>query len=119
MKGSFRDKILWTAGFLDGEGCFRAIKKYRKAGKKHGNSHSVQVSQKTREQLDFLKSLFGGSIHQRTERNIFSWMVGGPNARALMMMVYPFMSQRRKGQIEVALAAPQQWCAARARSKSH
>ena len=119
MRGSFRDKIIWTAGFLDGEGCFRAIKSYRKAGKKHGNSHVIMVSQKTRDQLDFLKSLFGGSIYHNKNRDIFQWTRGGPDARGLMMMVYPFMSQRRKEQIKTALSAPQQWCAARARSSSN
>ena len=108
MSLGYRDKILWAAGFMDGEGSFRQTKlSHRQRG---SATHTVSATQKEREPLDQLCMLFGGVVRlypqHTTGRSYYKWTVNGPTARGIMMMLFPFLSSRRQGQIRVALSGP-------------
>jgi hypothetical protein len=84
----------WAAGFLEGEGSFV------------GNDGRVIVvaGQKDPECLYRLQELFGGTIHQRRTRDFYVWQLGQKEpAKELMLKLRPFMSARRKEQIDKAL----------------
>lgn len=90
----------WTAGFVDGDGCFTLA----------GKSPRIQAGQVQRAPLDRLVRLWGGTIclrksYQRSKAS-HTWVVGGHTAVALMMMLYDLMSPPRQLQIERVL---RQW----------
>jgi hypothetical protein len=86
--------LYWAAGFLEGEGCFRAADRTEEA----------YASQVDPEPLYRLQLLFGGRIQLRTNRRpIYEWQVHGARARGVMMTLYSLLSARRRGQIRQAL----------------
>ena len=90
--------IEWVAGFLEGEGCF-------KAGQRE---MSVEAAQVDMEPLLKIQSLLGGSVylHSRASGNRQTshiWKVNGTRARGVMFTVFALMSRRRKDQILNAL----------------
>jgi hypothetical protein len=97
--------LSWAAGFLEGEGCFKI-----------GGWHTQQVgaSQVNREPLEKLHRMFGGKIHPYASKNVrengynrksgYSWIVSGMRARGVMMTLFSFLSQKRKGSIRRALS---------------
>lgn len=87
--------IGWVAGFMEGEGSFMG-----------GSSFSVSAGQKTREPLERLQSLLGGTItfdpkHHRS--GMHRWGTSGSRAVGIALTLYPLMSARRRVQIENAL----------------
>lgn len=91
----------WLVGFLEGEGSFGC---YRK------NAVSITIGQVQREPLDRALRIFGSG-------KIYTYQVKNPNAKPLnylkvvgvdaagwMMVLYSFMSTRRKEQIKKALS---------------
>ena len=54
---------------------------------------------------DRLRTLFGGSIHERTNGDGFSWHIHGARARGFLMTVFTFLSPHRRAQVRKALAA--------------
>lgn len=90
----------WAAGFLEGEGTFRAS----------ARSEHVNAGQNERETLDRLKALFGGAVrsYPNTHRDeFFQWYVSGTRARGVMMTLYLLLSTRRQAQIRKALSLGQ------------
>lgn len=87
-----RDDILFFAGFYDGEGSVQASAR---------NSCTMQLVQKDPELLFRARSLWGGSIHVNN-RGISHWVLCGDRARVFLITIYPFLSSRRKKQIEAA-----------------
>jgi|SRR5579872_2648762 len=88
--------VAWAAGFLEGEGTFRFTK---------SRSVCVSAPQKGTECLLRLQKLFGGSIYgpyTETHR-IPQWQLTGNKAVGVMMTVYSFMSEKRKGEIKKAI----------------
>lgn len=87
--------ISWTAGFLEGEGCFS----------KNRNC-TVSASQVNLEPLTRLLELFGGTIVERFNNgpkkngHIYTWHIHGKRCRDLILMIYDLMSVRRKEQIK-------------------
>ena len=97
--------LAWAAGFLEGEGSFMLWQ----------GRPRLKVSQVDREPLERLKRLFDGTICEdggprRKQDNprrqtMWYWSLTGERARAVMLAVQPFMSDRRKAQIAHALSA--------------
>ena len=90
--------IFWTAGFLEGEGCFR----YSSQGT--GGTITVSASQVQKEPLERLIALYGGSIYTKREAGLnwqkcSQWTLTGPKAAGLMMTIFSILSPRRKGQV--------------------
>jgi hypothetical protein len=94
-------RLMWTAGFLDGEGSFGF----------YGNMIQVVGVQVERQPLEWLLTMFGGRInrHQRAKprprvSESWVWIATGPRAAGIMMTLYAFLSQKRQTQIRTALA---------------
>ena len=94
-------QLYWTAGFLEGDGSFL----FGKDG-----SLKVTAVQVQRWPLDRLVDLYGGKIHLTLKSHInpkwgdvHRWYVIGERAAGLMMTLYPLMTEKRKGQILIAL----------------
>lgn len=102
-----RADLLWTAGFLEGEGSFMADRGTRKQQVKHGVS--VAACQVQAWPLMKLKRLVGGSVYpvdrcRKLGQSLYCrWRVSGPTAAGLCMTLYSMMSPRRKRQIRSAL----------------
>ena len=105
---SDENELYWAAGFLEGEGCFHS------PTTRYG-SFAITCSQtETREPLDRLQQLFGGSIHLADKssvrakgsstRDCFVWALSGPTAVKAAGQLLPLMSQRRQSQIINQLA---------------
>jgi hypothetical protein len=101
LRESREEDILWTSGFYEGEGCCHEART---------GLTSVRVSQKDPEILYRLRDWFGGSIQLRDRskhslngvpmKEIYVWSLSGDRARYLLQLIYPWLSARRKAQID-------------------
>lgn len=95
--------IAWTAGFLEGEGCFTPPALSPRMG-----GCSITVPQVEKEPLERLVSLYGGKlIHKKNGgfgRTIWLWSLYGSNAIALAMTIYVAMSPKRQQAIELMIS---------------
>jgi hypothetical protein len=90
--------IAWAAGIFEGEGSCNA-------GGHDKKSFSAVVSQKDPELLYRLRDLFGGGIHQynvgdQNRFEVFHWTCCGDRGRVFLASIYPFLTARRKAQID-------------------
>lgn len=97
-------EVAWAAGIFEGEGsCSRSG-----SNKK---SFVVSVTQKDPELLYRLRDLFGGRVKlYRNDRGIipvkagrlmiFAWRLCGDRARVFLAAIYPFLTARRKSQVD-------------------
>ena len=87
--------VAWIAGLYEGEGtCY---------GHKNSGRISVGIYQKDPEILYWCMEMFGGWIslmRPGQEHECHVWNLGGDNARLFLQAIYPFMSARRKVQID-------------------
>jgi len=96
--------IAWAAGFLEGEGHFRAQKTIR------GMFLRAAAFQKRKNgPLKRLCRIFGGKViiwnHNNGGRKgliLYGWYVHGIRASEVMDHVYPLMSKYRRAQIDAA-----------------
>ena len=93
---NFRDKVVWTAGFVEGEGHFQRPQRGKCAFK-------LSIAQKDEQFLSMLKEWWGGIVSGSGKEYIPSWGVTGPTAAGLCMMMFPFLSYRTTEQLRVAL----------------
>ena len=92
------EDICWAAGFYDGEGNCETP------------GLSANVVQKDPEPLYWLRNWFGGDVrllsrkHWKNESfgngDIYRWRVSGDLARLFLQLVYPYLTSRRKAQID-------------------
>jgi len=85
--------VLFFAGFYEGEGSA--------CGHKTGGT-IFQIPQKDPEVLYRGRSMWGGSIRSPKGREISVWVMSGDRARLFLQAIYPYLSSRRKDQIEKA-----------------
>ncbi len=104
---TFRERLIWCAAFLEGEGYFTASPRYN-------GRIDVGASQVYPQVLRWLHDEFGGTFHQKkykdhkwVEQTV--WTVRGMQAVGVMMMLYPFMSEHRRGQIRTAIDRWHSW----------
>lgn len=102
--------LYWVAGFLEGEGCFMALNQRRKWQKVTYPYYVpvIDVAQVNLEPLKKLNSLFNGGIFRLVKpvgncQQAHAWRLNGRKAIALMMTLWPLMSERRRKQIELAI----------------
>ena len=85
------------AGFIEGEGNFystpRKVAQYR-----------LNASQKQREPLERLQTMFGGTIWEHKTGGYHQWSHGGIKALEASLEIFPLLSPRRKSQFDKALA---------------
>ena len=101
-------EIAFFAGFYEGEGnCFAAGK---------SRALGMKVCQKDPELLYRMRNLWGGSVKFCATRNgkasptfegydswknpIYKWSLSGDRARTFLAQIYPFLSSRRKSQVD-------------------
>jgi hypothetical protein len=87
--------IAWAAGIYEGEGsCNTTVK--------HKTAFTVQITQKDPEFLYRLRDLFGGSVKGYDNGGfwIHHWRTSGNKARTFLGSIYPFLTVRRKAQID-------------------
>ena len=81
-------RLLYIAGYLDGEGCFRWCK-----------TVSVSVTNTYPYTLKLLQKCFGGTIRTKRARNAkwrtaYEWYVSGESAAQCLRSVYPFLHEK-------------------------
>lgn len=90
--------VAWAAGIYEGEGsCVTS------GGS--GRSFTVSISQKDPELLYRLRDMFGGGIKlydcgKDRRFPIYHWRVCGDHARLFLAVIYPYLTSRRKAQID-------------------
>jgi hypothetical protein len=92
--------IAWAAGVYEGEGSC-----HRKLG---GSGIRVDIPQKHPEMLYRLKEFFGGGValHHHGNAEIFTWRLSGQRVPRFLASIYPYMTSRRKQQIDNAMNGP-------------
>mgnify|MGYP003141210300 CR=1 FL=1 len=88
--GQRHTDLAYIGGYLDGEGCFRAI-----------NTPTISVSNTYPYTLLWLQRLFGGRVRcrdksQKAVRTCYEWAVYGEAARICIKMVLPFLWEKRE-----------------------
>jgi len=107
-------ELVWAAGFLEGEGCFKRVRvkaRPRKDGtsKTPYFSQSVDGAQIGVECLLRLQRMFGGKILKSSNKykertwTVDHWQVYGSRARGVMMTLYKLLSTKRQAQVRAAL----------------
>jgi len=90
-------ELHWAAGFLEGEGYFRATR----------TSHQVSADQCNPEPVGKLLEIFGGRVYKKSRtpphNDVWIWITCGARARGIMMTLYPLLSDKRKDQIQKTL----------------
>lgn len=87
--------IYWTAGFLEGEGCFTLIDK----------GPIIEAAQVNKDPLEKLQNLFRGSLNlYKNHKNpnskpIWTWSLRSSRSMGLMMTLYSIISAKRQDQI--------------------
>jgi hypothetical protein len=94
--------IFWSAGFLEGEGCFQESR----------TTPTITVAQVEEHPLLRLQELFGGKVRHYSRRNpsgyitnYYRWQINGSPAAGLMMTLYPILSPKRQTRIERVIRA--------------
>jgi hypothetical protein len=110
-------EIAYFAGFFDGEGSATPNKNYKGV--------CVKLSQKDPELLYRMRDLWGGSVrfwatksakgswifegYESYKNPIYVWAISGDRARFFLKQIYPYMSSRRKAQIDRIDLSPNGW----------
>jgi hypothetical protein len=93
------EDLAYTAGFLDGEGCFTVI------NRKNAASIRVTASNTYKPVLEWLKSKFGGCVAPqykdpkklpKNHRPNYVWNVDSANAKSLIIQIIPYLRQKRE-----------------------
>lgn len=93
-----REDVIFSAGFYEGEGYCGRVSAAR-------NGIAMHVGQKDPEILHRLRDWWGGSIRLAKRSGVnqvsmFIWLLSGDRARHFLRSIYPYLSVRRKQQIE-------------------
>lgn len=105
-----KQELAWAAGFFDGEGyCGRTAFTKAKGGKKYYRWRA-DISQVHKEPLErFLKVIGHGKIYgpytpkSLKSRPYFVWCAEGPNAKAAVKLLAPWLSSPKLQQAEELL----------------
>jgi hypothetical protein len=96
--------IAWAAGIYEGEGtcCMKPTTRNIKGRIYKGQSDYLSVTQRDQEILYRLRDFFGGSVYEyMVAGNPCSrWTIHGQRARNFAEAIYPWLSARRKAQID-------------------
>ncbi len=87
----YKTLIAWSAGFIDGDGCF-SIYKFR-------SSYQIKItaSQRRKSPLIILKKLYGGSIwREKRNKSVFVWQISAIKAHVAINKMFPYLIVKRK-----------------------
>jgi hypothetical protein len=111
LSQSFTARLVWTAGFLEGEGHFDASY----------SGIKIKAVQIQRAPLEWLQLFWGGSLtlsdkasrRKIGRKPIWDWALHGMAGRGLIMTLYPLLSPWRREQVRKALTVwrrrPKSW----------
>ena len=87
------EALAWMAGFFDGEGCVVILP--RRAGGNHSAPQvRVAIGQKDRRPLEYIQSLYGGSIHPHS--SIYNLALSTAQATRFLRAIRPFLRVKDK-----------------------
>ena len=106
------DDEVWAAGFVDGEGCITIDRhKPRRGDGEHASpqhSLTLSVTNTNLEVLEFLMSMFGGSISRKhkgssyAQKKIWQWRCASLDAEKAVKKLVPYLKVK-KAEAETAL----------------
>lgn len=104
LKGAGEIDVAWAAGFFDGEGYIGISRGYSR-NKRWGPYHhmSISASQRIREPLDRLVSIFDGTVCKATTRDLYLWTCTTRCAARALTAMLPYLSVKAP-QARVALS---------------
>lgn len=92
-----KNKLIYLAGIVDGEGCFWRGKCKNGDGREYFESRLI-VENLSKDLIDWIKLNFGGTVtlHRRgikhpTWHDIHRWSIGGRKAEALAKRLQPYL----------------------------
>jgi LAGLIDADG endonuclease len=99
-----KEKLIWAAGFVDGEGCISINRQKMKRKSKSGFREHIcytlglAVSQKVKEPLDILVELFGGHLFSYKTKGVlyWRWQHWGPGALNAISQLLPYLVVKRR-----------------------
>jgi hypothetical protein len=99
-----RDKIIWAAGFVDGEGCIsvnrQKMKRASKKGIKFRDAFTLgfAVTQKVKEPLEILHNMFGGHLFPYKLRGVtyWRWQHWSNGAKLAIEKLLPYLVVKRR-----------------------
>lgn len=87
--------IAYVAGLFDGEGCVNVTEVKPKKGRHSPSFQTLaQISNNDREVLNWVQSLFGGTItsnNVRRQRVTFTWRVYHKRAKEFLEIIFPYL----------------------------
>jgi len=97
MKKWTKIELAYAAGFVDGE-AYIQIKRHRKTG---NFIDTIRIGQTNREILDYLRSLFGGSVHVMTKahgntRQAWVLVIPSKMAEDFIRAIFPYLRVKRR-----------------------
>lgn len=99
-----RDKLIWAAGFFDGEGCVSIGQSRAKYTCKDGRvsrfvsyNLALIVAQESKGPLDILNDLMKGKVTKTYRRGklYWQWKTHGPEARDALIQLLPYLVVKR------------------------
>lgn len=92
---SKRDKIIWAAGFIDGEGSL-SLSRSKSQSSPAVKIEACQINPKP---LEDLQKLFGGKVYYwkaNNGRKICEWTIQGYNAFLTAQKIYPYLVVKKQ-----------------------
>ncbi len=105
------EKVIWAAGFFDGEGCVsvrrrKPVNQGKTASQEYTYVLVVTANQKARSPLEILQQLFGGAIfyhsHKENHCPMYTWQATTLIAAAMLREILPYLVVKQE-QAEIAL----------------
>lgn len=84
------EQIIYLAGIVDGEGHFYKPDTVNGRGEHHRYSR-INVVQKDKRLLEWIKARFGGSISTARKSQVSEWSLQGKKAESLARELQPFL----------------------------
>ena len=109
-----RARLMWLAGFLEGEGSFYFYIRRNAPRWRHGAPFTVASQSGAPQLVEWIAAMCGGQVNSYQPKRpqaqrVYRWGVSGRQAIGLMMTLYPFMGDRRRMQIRQALEQWRAW----------
>lgn len=100
-----KDKIIWAAGFIEGDGTIRMAKNNSFKGKQYFTPWVAVGQIRSTKTLEVLKELFGGNIYEDkgfnplSKNRKFKWIVTGKKAINTINEIKPYLIDRQEATI--------------------
>lgn len=102
-----KEKIIYAAGIIDGEGCINISRQKRSNGNYHCYELNVRVNNTSKELIDWLHYNFGGYLlKQRDNRkesykDVYTWKIDRSRCLYFLNSIYPYLIIK-KPEVDIA-----------------